>query len=91
MPHFFIAMSKIDSLLHCRKTIRTRRLVCDDADRMLANFAFQKADWKSLRTTKPIESVFANVQVLWCGDLDAEPWAEVGLVLAAWLVRGNRA
>jgi transposase-like protein len=37
--------------------------VRDDVDRMLAYFAFPKASWKSLRTTNPIESVFASVRL----------------------------
>ena len=37
---------------------RATACVQDDVDRMLPYFAFQKASWKSLRTTNPIESVF---------------------------------
>jgi len=37
--------------------------VRDDVDRMVAFYRFPKASWKSLRTTNPIESIFASVRL----------------------------
>ncbi len=56
-------MSKIDSraLSLPKNYPKAAACVRDDVDRMLAYFAFPKASWKSLRTTNPIESVFASV------------------------------
>ena len=59
------AMSKIDSLAISLSRDYPKAAACvrDDVDRMLAYFAFPKASWKSLRTTNPIESVFASVRL----------------------------
>lgn len=59
------AMSKLDSLalLLSKDYPKAAACVRDDVDRMLAYFAFPKASWKSLRTTNPIESVFASVRL----------------------------
>jgi transposase-like protein len=59
------AMSKIDSLALSLSKDYPKAAACvrDDVDRMLAYFAFPKASWKSLRTTNPIESVFASVRL----------------------------
>jgi putative transposase len=59
------AQSKIDSLADSLTRDYPKAAACvrDDVDRMLAYFAFPQASWKSLRTTNPIESVFANVRL----------------------------
>lgn len=59
------AMSKIDALALSLSKDYPKAAACvrDDVDRMLAYFAFPKASWKSLRTTNPIESVFASVRL----------------------------
>ena len=59
------AMSTIDALARSLSNDYPKAAACvrDDVDRMLAYFAFPKASWKSLRTTNPIESVFASVRL----------------------------
>jgi putative transposase len=59
------AMSKIESLASSLSKDYPKAAACvrDDVDRMLAYFDFPQESWKSLRTTNPIESVFASVRL----------------------------
>ncbi|MEO9264136.1 MAG: IS256 family transposase [Candidatus Baltobacteraceae bacterium] len=59
------AMSGINSLAVALSTDYPKAAACvrDDVDRMLAYLAFPEASWKSLRTTNPIESIFASVRL----------------------------
>jgi transposase-like protein len=59
------AMTKIEGLAGWLATDYPKAAACvrDDVDRMLAYFAFPQASWRSLRTTNPIESIFASVRL----------------------------
>lgn len=58
------AMGKIEALADSlsRDYPKAAASIRDDVDRMLTYLAFPKASWKSLRTTNPIESIFASVR-----------------------------
>ena len=59
------ARDKIEALAQSLQREYPKAAVCmrDDVDRMVAFYRFPKASWKSLRTTNPIESIFASVRL----------------------------
>jgi len=59
------ARDKIEALAQSLQREYPKAAACmrDDVDRMVAFYRFPKASWKSLRTTNPIESIFASVRL----------------------------
>lgn len=59
------ATKKIDALANALSKDYPKAAACvrDDVDRMLAYFSYPRESWRSLRTTNPIESIFASVRL----------------------------
>ncbi len=60
-----IARRRMESLARSLQADYPKAATCvrDDLDRQLAFYRFPQANWKSLRTTNPIESIFASVRL----------------------------
>ncbi len=60
-----IARRRMESLARSLQLDYPKAATCvrDDLDRQLAFYRFPQANWKSLRTTNPIESIFASVRL----------------------------
>lgn len=60
-----IARRRMESLARGLQTDYPKAATClrDDIDRQLSFYRFPQANWKSLRTTNPIESIFASVRL----------------------------
>ena len=59
------ARERIETLAQSLQRDYPKAAACvrDDVDRMVMFFRFPSASWKSLRTTNPIESIFASVRL----------------------------
>ncbi len=64
-PNESEARSRIEALAQSLQREYPKAAACvrDDVDRMVTFFRFPQASWKSLRTTNPIESIFASVRL----------------------------
>ncbi len=60
-----IARRRMESLARALQPDYPKAATClrDDIDRQLSFYRFPQANWKSLRTTNPIESIFASVRL----------------------------
>ncbi len=81
------AREKIETLAQSLQREYPKAAVClrDDVDRMVAFYHFPAASWKSLRTTNPIESIFASVRLRCpsiCIDAGVETASEIDAILA---------
>lgn len=64
-PNESEARSRIETLAQSLQREYPKAAACvrDDVDRMVTFFRFPQPSWKSLRTTNPIESIFASVRL----------------------------
>jgi len=64
-PNESDARERIETLAQSLQREYPKATACvrDDVDRMVTFFRFPQASWKSLRTTNPIESIFASVRL----------------------------